>query len=185
MCSSSWPRRKRECRLHSSAFAREYLSKLSACSSHRTLKRTIPVNTYGPGGSAPGVGHTMSGVPGAGRYGAGGGRGPGAFNRGPPTAGGYTCNRCGKTGHIAKYCPTVGDASFDPEIRLMNVPKTGRKVVSSLDGIDTSTSTVIQRSDGSYEVFESSARGLEKLTKEGYVLLFPCSFCFRCAITLY
>lgn len=51
----------------------------------------------------------------------------------------------------------------------MNVPRTGRKTVSTLDGIDTSMSTVIQRSDGTYEVFESSARGMEKLTREGYV----------------
>lgn len=112
------------------------------------------------------------------RYGNKGGRGGGGpggngynnngFNKplgGAPNT--YTCNRCQKTGHIAKFCPTIGDASYDPEIRLMNVPRTGRKTVSSLEGIDTSMSTVIERTDGSYEVFESSASGMEKLKREG------------------
>jgi hypothetical protein len=111
----------------------------------------------------------MSGMPMDSRYGNRGGRGPGAFGNKPHPAGAgaYTCNRCQKTGHYAKFCPTLGDPSFDPEIRLMNVPRTGRKVVNTLEGIDTTMSTVIERTDGSYEVFESSARGLEKLTKEG------------------
>ena len=117
------------------------------------------------------------------RYGNKGGRGAGpggfnGFNKPPGGGGGYTCNRCGKTGHIAKFCPTVGDAAFDPEIRLMNVPRTGRKTVSSLEGIDTSMSTVIERTDGSYEVFESSSRGMEKLTREGYVLCGYFSFVY-------
>lgn len=82
-------------------------------------------------------------------------------------SGNYTCNRCQKMGHIAKNCPTIGDSSYDPEIRLMNVPRTGRKRVTTLNNIDTSMFTVIPLNDGSYEIFESSARGLEKLTKEG------------------
>lgn len=101
---------------------------------------------------------------GGGRGGAPGGPG---FNKPPGAANTYICNRCQKPGHTAKFCPTNGDPAFDPEIRLMNVPRTGRKTVSTLDGIDTSMSTVIQRTDGSYEVFESSARGMEKLTREG------------------
>ena len=133
---------------------------------YRTLKRTIPINSSW---SSNGIAPTMSGVPADSRYGGRGGRGAGAYGKPPPTSGGYICNRCQKTGHIAKFCPTIGDSTYDPEIRLMNVPRTGRKRVTTLEGIDTSMSTVIQHSDGSYEVFESSASGLEKLTKEGLV----------------
>lgn len=145
-----------------------------------TLKRTIPVNNSAAAGGGPiGGGGGMHdprfanrggrgggfGGPGGG-FGGGGGGGPG-FNKPPGASNTYICNRCQKPGHTAKFCPTNGDPAFDPEIRLMNVPRTGRKTVSSLEGIDTSMSTVIQRSDGSYEVFESSARGMEKLTREG------------------
>lgn len=65
------------------------------------------------------------------------GKGP----RRPPSN--YTCTRCGKSGHNAKYCPTLGDPSYDPEIRLLNIPKVSRKKVTSLDGIDTSNKKVI------------------------------------------
>jgi len=139
---------------------------------HSTLKRTIPVTASwnamgGPNGGmngAPGHYGAHSQDP---RYNKGGrGAGPNNFNNNfKPNTG--ICNRCHKTGHYAKYCPTIGDAAFDPEVRLMNVPRTGRKTVTTLEGIDTSMSTVIQRNDGSYEVFESSARGMEKLTREG------------------
>jgi hypothetical protein len=171
------------------------------------LKRTVPVNAAWAtsGGAANGGRGGGPGFPGGGRgFGGRGGAGgnaaaaamaaaasataataggPGGASSsaaaaapGPPAV--FLCNRCQRTGHIAKFCPTLGDARFDPEIRLMNVPKTGRKTVSSLEGIDTSTATVIERSDGSYEVFESSLSGLEKLNKEGYVPFMLQHFCF-------
>eukprot|EP00601_Ochromonadales_sp_CCMP2298_P003967 CAMPEP_0173182952 /NCGR_PEP_ID=MMETSP1141-20130122/8128_1 /TAXON_ID=483371 /ORGANISM="non described non described, Strain CCMP2298" /LENGTH=406 /DNA_ID=CAMNT_0014106113 /DNA_START=25 /DNA_END=1242 /DNA_ORIENTATION=+ len=81
-------------------------------------------------------------------------------------AGGFLCNRCLKPGHIAKHCPTSGNTAFDPEIRLMNVPRTGRRKVSTLEGIDTTTSTVIEHADGSFEVFEATSASLLKLNRE-------------------
>ena len=75
--------------------------------------------------------------------------------------GGYACTRCGKTGHNMKYCPTNGDPAFDPEIRLMNIPKNSKRRVASLEGVDTNNKTVVENSDGTFEIFESS--GLEKL----------------------
>ena len=77
------------------------------------------------------------GFPGAGSGGRGAG---GAGSTG--SAGNYLCNRCGRTGHSMKYCPTLGDPRFDPEMRLMNIPKAGRKKVASLEGIDTAHKTV-------------------------------------------
>lgn len=61
----------------------------------------------------------------------------------PPVSGGYACIRCGKTGHLVKFCPTIGDPRFDPEIRLTNIPKFSRKKVTSLEGVDTSNKMVI------------------------------------------
>lgn len=55
----------------------------------------------------------------------------------------YVCNRCGKPGHNVKYCPTNGDPNFDPEIRLLNIPKVARRKVTSLDGIDITNKKVI------------------------------------------
>ena len=108
-----------------------------------------------------------------------GGRGFGPSGGGGGSSNTYVCNRCLKPGHIMKFCPTKDNAAYDQEIRLMNVPRTGRKKVSSLEGIDTSMCTVIQLSDGSYEFFETSAAGMDKLTKDGYVSY---SCCFPCTV---
>lgn len=90
-----------------------------------TLKRTAPVTQQWTGAEVPQ--DTRGGFQGGGK-------------RLPSN---YVCNRCGKPGHNVKYCPTNGDPNFDPEIRLLNIPKVARRKVTSLDGIDTTNKKVM------------------------------------------
>jgi hypothetical protein len=57
----------------------------------------------------------------------------------------YICRRCGKAGHFLNNCPTNSDPSFDkqPPQKLMNTSTGSRKIVHTLDGIDTKNKTVI------------------------------------------
>lgn len=95
----------------------------------------------------------------------------------PPPGGvrvpaGYTCHRCGQQGHYIKFCPTNGDPNFDPVNRLLNVPMANRKKFTNLEGVDTANKTVVQNTDGSYEVFEPSKAAREKMARERYSLYF-------------
>jgi hypothetical protein len=65
---------------------------------------------------------------------------------------GYVCSRCGKSGHNVKYCPTNGDPNFDPEIRLLNIPKVSRRKVASLEGIDISNKKVMSVTGSHFRV---------------------------------
>lgn len=78
----------------------------------------------------------------------------------------YHCHRCGQSGHYIKYCPTNGDPNFDPVNRLLNVPQANRKKLTNLEGIDTANKTVVKNSDGTYEIFEPSKSGREKIARE-------------------
>jgi len=84
----------------------------------------------------------------------------------------YICRRCGKAGHFLNNCPTNSDPSFDkqPPQKLMNTSTGSRKIVHTLDGIDTKNKTVNQLSDGRWEIFESSQSGLMRLTRERSVI---------------
>lgn len=57
----------------------------------------------------------------------------------------YICRRCGKAGHFLNNCPTNSDPSYDkqPPQKLMNTSTGSRKIVHTLDGIDTKNKTVI------------------------------------------
>lgn len=60
-----------------------------------------------------------------------------------PPGGGYACTRCGRKGHVVKFCPTLNDPSYDQDIRLQNIPKTTRLKVTNLENVDTTNKTVI------------------------------------------
>ena len=57
---------------------------------------------------------------------------------------GYVCRRCGKAGHFLPNCPTNGDPSYDkqPQQKLMNTSTGSRKIVATLEGIETKNKTV-------------------------------------------
>lgn len=57
---------------------------------------------------------------------------------------GYVCRRCGKAGHFLPNCPTNGDPSYDkqPPQKLMNTSTGSRKIVATLEGIETKNKTV-------------------------------------------
>lgn len=57
----------------------------------------------------------------------------------------YPCNRCKKMGHHFKYCPTIGDPSYDQEQHLSNIPKATRNKVKALEGLDITGKTVSEK----------------------------------------
>lgn len=106
-----------------------------------------------------GVSTREPGRGGPGRGGGGGGRGT------------LICTRCGDSGHLNKYCPTIGDPKYDPAeySRIANIPKALRATVESLDGIDMTNKTAIQNEDGTYDIVSASASGMKALARDGYV----------------
>ena len=106
------------------------------------------------------------------------GRGGGAFRvgrggrgMGMGMGGERMCVRCGQIGHIVKYCPTQGDASFDPSEfqKISNVPKSIRQTVTSIEGMDTSKMATIKNEDGTFTIVSASEKNLERLTRDGLV----------------
>jgi len=75
------------------------------------------------------------------------------------------CSRCGNSGHVFRYCPTIGDPNYDPAEynRIANIPKLLRNTVDSIDGIDMTNKTAIKNSDGTYDIVLASQSGLKTL----------------------
>ena len=42
-----------------------------------------------------------------------------------------------------KFCPTLGDPSYDTDVRLVNIPKNTILTVDNLEGIDTTNKMVL------------------------------------------
>lgn len=65
---------------------------------------------------------------------------------------GYVCRRCGKPGHFLPNCPTNGDPAYEnkPQLnqKLMNTSTGSRKIVATLEGIETKNKTVILNNQG-------------------------------------
>lgn len=77
----------------------------------------------------------------------------------------HQCEICGKYGHYPKQC----SQSSYPEPRISNLPKSNVRKVLTLDGIDTSNRTVIKNSDGTFDIFEPSAAGLDQLKRDSQI----------------
>lgn len=123
----------------------------------------------GAAASAAGAGR------GAGRLPVGAGRG----------AGGYPCTRCGRLGHSAKYCNTIGDPKYDPAIYLQNIPKAARKRVTSLEGIDTAHKTV--RSSSTHVNIKNARSVVTRVcsnTQNHQLQLHHCCYSLRCSAEL-
>ena len=60
---------------------------------------------------------------------------------------GYVCRRCGKAGHFLPNCPTNGDPAYENKPaqnqKLMNTSQGSRKIVATLEGIETKNKTVM------------------------------------------
>lgn len=82
-----------------------------------------------------------------------------------PYAANHQCENCGKYGHFSKQCLNAPP----PERRISNLPKANVRKVLTLDGIDTSNKTVIKNSDGTYDIFEPSASGLDQLKRDSQI----------------
>jgi hypothetical protein len=91
--------------------------------------------------STGGVGQTISGMAGMPRRWPQAGGAAASSSHGA----GYVCRRCGKAGHFLPNCPTNSDPSYDkqPPQKLMNTSTGSRKIVATLEGIDTKNKTVI------------------------------------------
>ena len=62
---------------------------------------------------------------------------------------GYVCRRCGKAGHFLPNCPTNGDPAYENKPaqnqKLMNTSQGSRKIVATLEGIETKNKTVMHK----------------------------------------
>ncbi len=79
----------------------------------------------------------------------------------------HPCTRCKQLGHSAQHCPTIGDPSYDPQLRLSNIPNSSRIVVQDLTGIDVTNKTVILMSCGIHTI----DRVIKLLSSLSFVLI--------------
>jgi hypothetical protein len=77
-------------------------------------------------------------------------------------AGFHQCEICGKYGHFAKNCLSAPQQ----ELRMSNLPRANVRKVVNLDGIDVSNKTVIKNTDGTFDIFEPSASGLDQIKRD-------------------
>ena len=111
--------------------------------------------------------------------GRGGERGRGGRAVGGGMVGERTCNRCGQSGHVHKFCPTIGNADYDPSefTKMSNLPKSIKQTVNSIVGVDITNKVSIKNADGTFSIVSVSQRNLERLTQIGLVNLFNFYVC--------
>ena len=90
---------------------------------------------------------------------------------------GYVCRRCGKAGHFLPNCPTNGDPAYENKPiqnqKLMNTSQGSRKIVATLEGIETKNKTVMHK-DGN----------IFKKVLYLFILFHKYSCFFKCTISI-